>query len=71
MPDLVVRVYDVRFGDAVLVTIPEAVAGGTVKRNIMFDFGNALSTAGGSDGSSSPSSTTSSRGSAASRSTCS
>jgi hypothetical protein len=49
MPDLVVRVYDVRFGDAVLVTIPETVAGGTVKRNIMFDFGNALTTAGGSD----------------------
>jgi len=49
MADLVVRVYDVRFGDAVLVTIPERVNGKRVKRNILFDFGNALSTAGGND----------------------
>ena len=49
MPDLVVRVYDVRFGDAVLVTIPERVGGKAVKRNILFDFGNALSTEGGND----------------------
>jgi beta-lactamase superfamily II metal-dependent hydrolase len=49
MPDLVIRVYDVRFGDAVLVTVPERVAGKTVKRNILFDFGNALSTEGGND----------------------
>jgi hypothetical protein len=49
MPDLVIRVYDVRFGDAVLVTIPERVAGKSVKRNILFDFGNALSTEGGND----------------------
>ena len=49
MPDLVIRVYDVRFGDAVLVTIPERVNGKAVKRNILFDFGNALSTQGGAD----------------------
>ena len=30
MPDLVIRVYDVRFGDAVLVTIPERVDGKAV-----------------------------------------
>jgi hypothetical protein len=49
MADLVVRVYDVRFGDAVLVTIPEQAAGHAVKRNILIDFGNALSTEGGVD----------------------
>lgn len=49
MPDLIVRVYDVRFGDAVLVTIPERAGGHAVRRNILIDFGNALSTEGGSD----------------------
>ena len=49
MTDLVVRVYNVRFGDAVLVTIPETSGGHAVKRNILFDFGNALGTAGGQD----------------------
>ena len=49
MPDLVVRVYDVRFGDCVLVTIPERVGGKAVKRNILIDFGNALGTEGGSN----------------------
>ena len=49
MPDLVVRVYDVRFGDCVLVTIPERVGGRAVKRTILIDFGNALSTEGGSN----------------------
>ena len=49
MPDLVVRVYDVRFGDCVLVTIPERVGGRAVKRNILIDFGNALGTEGGSN----------------------
>ena len=49
MPDLVVRVYDVRFGDAVFVTIPERVGGHAVKRTILFDFGNALATQGGRD----------------------
>ena len=49
MPDLVVRVYDVRFGDCVLVTVPERVGGRAVKRNILIDFGNALGTEGGSN----------------------
>jgi beta-lactamase superfamily II metal-dependent hydrolase len=47
--DLLVRVYNVRFGDAVLVTIPEQAGGNAVTRNILFDFGNALGTAGGQD----------------------
>jgi hypothetical protein len=47
--DLVVRVYNVRFGDAALVTIPETAGGHAVTRNILFDFGNALGTAGGAD----------------------
>ena len=41
MASLTVRVYDVRFGDAVLITISEPVAGHTVRRNILIDFGNA------------------------------
>jgi beta-lactamase superfamily II metal-dependent hydrolase len=49
MSDLVVRVYDVRFGDAVLVTIPDTSNGQPVERNILFDFGNALGTEGGQD----------------------
>lgn len=49
MTDLVVRVYDVRFGDAVLVTIPDTSGGHTVTRTILFDFGNALGTDGGQD----------------------
>jgi beta-lactamase superfamily II metal-dependent hydrolase len=49
MSDLVVRVYDVRFGDAVLVTIPDTSNGQEVERNILFDFGNALGTDGGQD----------------------
>lgn len=49
MSDLVVRVYDVRFGDAVLVSIPDTSGGHKVTRNILFDFGNALGTEGGQD----------------------
>ena len=49
MTDLVIRVYDVRFGDAVLVTIPDKEAGKSFERNILFDFGNALGTEGGKD----------------------
>jgi beta-lactamase superfamily II metal-dependent hydrolase len=51
MASLTVRVYDVRFGDAVLITISEPAAGHTVRRNILIDFGNALATQGqgGSD----------------------
>jgi beta-lactamase superfamily II metal-dependent hydrolase len=49
LSDLVVRVYNVRFGDAVLVSIPEKAGGHDVERHILFDFGNALDTAGGVD----------------------
>lgn len=49
MPDLVVRLYNVRFGDAVLVSIPDAENGTPVERHILFDFGNALSREGGVD----------------------
>jgi len=49
MPDLVVRVYNVRFGDAVLVSIPDEEAGAPVERHILFDFGNALTLEGGAD----------------------
>ena len=49
MTDLVIRVYDVRFGDAVLVTIPDKEAGKAVERTILFDFGNSLGTEGGQD----------------------
>ncbi len=49
MPDLVVRVYNVRFGDAVLVSIPDEEDGAAVERHILFDFGNALSREGGLD----------------------
>ncbi|HYO42322.1 MAG TPA: hypothetical protein VES19_03920, partial [Candidatus Limnocylindrales bacterium] len=49
MPDLVVRLYNVRFGDAVLVSIPDEENGTPVERHILFDFGNALSRQGGVD----------------------
>jgi phosphoribosyl 1,2-cyclic phosphodiesterase len=49
MSELVVRVYDVRFGDAVLVTIPDTANGQPLERTILFDFGNALGTEGGQD----------------------
>ena len=49
MSALVVRVYDVRFGDAVLVTIPDTSNGQVVDRTILFDFGNAFGTEGGQD----------------------
>ena len=49
MSDLVVRLYNVRFGDAVLVMIPEKSGGHDVVRTILFDFGNALSEEGGVD----------------------
>ena len=48
MADLIVRVYDVRFGDAVLITIPK-LDRGAVDRHILIDFGNALAREGGSD----------------------
>jgi beta-lactamase superfamily II metal-dependent hydrolase len=49
MSPLVVRVYDVRFGDAILVSIPDTESGQPVERTILFDFGNALGTAGGAN----------------------
>jgi hypothetical protein len=49
MSELVVRLYNVRFGDAVLVIIPERSGGHDVERTILFDFGNALSEEGGVD----------------------
>jgi beta-lactamase superfamily II metal-dependent hydrolase len=49
MSDLVVRVYDVRFGDAILVTIPDTENGQPTERTILFDFGNSLGTDGGRD----------------------
>ncbi len=49
MADLVVRLYNVRFGDAVLVSIPDQDQGIEVERHILFDFGNALSREGGAD----------------------
>jgi beta-lactamase superfamily II metal-dependent hydrolase len=49
MTDLVVRLYDVRFGDAILVSIPDSENGHPVERTILFDFGNALGTEGGPD----------------------
>jgi hypothetical protein len=46
-----VRTYNVRFGDAVLVTIPDRdpATGETTRRNILFDVGNALNKEGGKD----------------------
>jgi beta-lactamase superfamily II metal-dependent hydrolase len=49
MSDLIVRAYDVRFGDAVLVLIPDTENGQPIQRSILFDFGNALGTEGGQD----------------------
>ena len=47
MSDLVVRVYNVRFGDAIFITIPDTQNGQSVERTILIDFGNALGTEGG------------------------
>ena len=49
MTDLLIRVYRVRFGDAILVVVPDMNGGQEVKRHILFDFGNALGTEGGQD----------------------
>ncbi len=47
---LQVRVYNVRFGDAILVSVPDRKADGTTTiHHILIDFGNALSTEGGAD----------------------
>jgi beta-lactamase superfamily II metal-dependent hydrolase len=46
--ELRVRVYNVRFGDAVLVTVPDADdAGRPMDRHLLIDVGNALATSGG------------------------
>ncbi|MEU8233367.1 hypothetical protein AB0C12_27625 [Actinoplanes sp. NPDC048967] len=46
--DLVVRMYNVRFGDAILVTVPDRnpATGRTVTRRILIDVGNAPKVAG-------------------------
>ena len=44
-----VRVYNVRFGDAILVTVPDRDGGATTPRNILIDVGNVLGTEGGVD----------------------
>jgi beta-lactamase superfamily II metal-dependent hydrolase len=50
MSSLRVRAYNVRFGDAILVSVPDrAVDGDEVLRHILIDVGNVLSGAGGTD----------------------
>jgi beta-lactamase superfamily II metal-dependent hydrolase len=50
MDKLRVRVYNVRFGDAVLVSVPDADGqGNTEMRHILVDVGNAVSGEGGKD----------------------
>lgn len=44
-----VRVYNVGFGDAILVTIPEKLRTRTTVRHLLIDVGNALSGEGGND----------------------
>jgi len=52
MDKLRVRVYNVRFGDAILISVPDrGTDGATITRNILIDFGNVQSQLGegGSD----------------------
>jgi beta-lactamase superfamily II metal-dependent hydrolase len=50
MSTLRVRAYNVRFGDAILVSVPDRDAQGREEtRHILFDVGNVLSGAGGVD----------------------
>jgi hypothetical protein len=50
MDALHVRVYNVRFGDAILISVPDAPPGGpAVLRHILIDVGNSLGTEGGVD----------------------
>ena len=49
MQSLRVRVYNVRFGDAILISVPEEEGDAIVLRHILIDVGNALGTAGGQD----------------------
>lgn len=46
---LQVRVYNVRFGDAVLVSVPERSGRRATTRHLLIDVGNVLSTKGGED----------------------
>jgi hypothetical protein len=49
---LTVRIYNVRFGDAILVTVPDRDPGSgvTTKRRILIDVGNAPKVAGSGEG---------------------
>src|SRR5215470_11066944 len=50
MPKLLVRVYNVLFGDAVLLTVPDEDDGGRpVALRVLIDVGNALAGPGGDD----------------------
>lgn len=50
MDKLRVRVYNVRFGDAILVSVPDRTASGELQtRHILIDVGNVLSGEGGQD----------------------
>lgn len=50
MEYLEARIYDVRFGDAILLSIPDRDAGGgAVTRNVLIDLGNVLMGEGGID----------------------
>lgn len=50
MEALRVRCYNVRFGDAILISIPDRTAAGSpVTRHMLIDMGNVLSGAGGQD----------------------
>jgi len=50
MDQLRVRLYDVRFGDAILVSVPdENDAGEPVTRHVLIDVGNVLASEGGQD----------------------
>lgn len=49
MNQLRVRVYNVRFGDAILISVPDSAAGEPRLRHILIDVGNALTGEGGKD----------------------
>ncbi|MET0915591.1 MAG: hypothetical protein ABWY81_05270, partial [Jiangellaceae bacterium] len=50
MSDLVVRAYNVGFGDAILVSVPERTNGGDEEtRHLLFDVGNLLAGDGNDD----------------------
>jgi hypothetical protein len=50
MAKLRVRIYNVRFGDAILISVPDRAPNGKVEtRYILIDMGNVLSGAGGAD----------------------